>query len=127
MLRKKSEKTKEKSAPETEKKVEHISKKLSQEEFEKEVLELADKGMTSEKIGEHLRKQGARPKEYSRKISIILKEKNKYIQPDVANLSRKLEQIKKHYEKNKQDKKAMREKDRIFSNLRTLRRHHNIA
>ncbi len=52
---------------------EKSTKKLSQEGFEKKVLELASKGLTSEKIGEELRKQGIHPKEYNKKISKILK------------------------------------------------------
>ncbi len=98
------------------------AKKLSQKEYEKKVLELADKGLTSEKIGEQLRKQGIHPKEYGKKISRILGEK--YINPDLKNVETKLEKIKKHYEKNKQDKRAMREKDRVFAQLRKLKKYH---
>jgi len=53
------------------------SKKISQSEFEKKVLELAKKDVTSEKIGEILRKEGIHPKNYSKKISVILKEKER--------------------------------------------------
>lgn len=102
------------------------SKKLSQEEFEKKVIELVGKGLTSEKIGEELRKQGIHSKEYDKKISKILKEKNKYINPDMKNIGEKLEKIKKHYEKHKQDKRAMREKDRIFAELRKIKKYHKI-
>jgi ribosomal protein S15P/S13E len=94
-------------------------KKPSQKEFESRVLELLKKGLTTEKIGEALRKEGIHPKEYSQKISKILKEK--YENPDFKNLERKLNAIKNHLEKNKGDKRAMREKDRIFSRLRRIR------
>ena len=97
------------------------AKKLSQKDYEKKVLELAKKPLTSEKIGEVLRKQGIHPKEYNKKISKILKDK--YINPDLKNVEVKLERIKKHYEKNKQDKKAMREKDRVFAQLRKLKKY----
>ena len=97
------------------------AKKLSQKDYEKKVSELAKKGLTSEKIGEELRKQGIHPKEYNRKISKILKDK--YINPDLKNVEVKLERIKKHYEKNKQDKRAMREKDRVFAQLRKLKKY----
>lgn len=97
------------------------SKKISQSEFEKKVLELAKKGLTSEKIGEELRQQKIHPKEYDKKISKILKDK--YISPDLKNIEKKLERIKKHYEKNKQDKRAMREKDRIFAQLRKVKKY----
>ncbi len=98
-------------------------KKLSQTEFEKKVTELSGKGLTSEKIGEELRQQGIHPKEYDKKISKILKDK--YINPDLKNVEEKLERIKKHYGKNKQDKRAMREKDRIFAQLRKLKKYFN--
>ena len=103
-----------------------FSKKLSQEEFEKKVVELICKGSTSEKIGEELRKQGIHPKEHNKKISKILGEKNKYINPDMKNIEEKLEKIKKHYEKHKQDKRAMREKDRVFAKLRKIKKYHKI-
>ena len=100
------------------------TKKLSQLEFEKKVRELSEKGLTSEKIGEELRKQGIHPKHYAKKISKILREK--YINPDLKNIEAKLERIQKHYEKNKQDKRAMREKDRVFSQLRNLQKYFKV-
>jgi ribosomal protein S15P/S13E len=99
-------------------------KKISQKEFEKKIMELANKGLTSEKIGEELRQQGIHPKEYDKKISKILKDK--YIIPDLKNVEEKLERVKKHYEKNKQDKKAMRENDRIFAQFRKLKNYFKI-
>lgn len=98
-------------------------KKMSESDFEKEVVELANKGLTSEKIGESLRKKGIHPKEYKKKISKILKEKNIYISPDLKNIESKLERVKQHYQKNKQDKRAKREKDRIFSHLRKTKKY----
>lgn len=100
------------------------AKRLSQKDYEKKVLELEKKALTSEKIGEELRKQGIHPKEYHRKISKILKDK--YINPDLKNVENKLERIKKHYEKNKQDKRAMREKDRVFAQLRKLKKYFKV-
>lgn len=100
--------------------------KPSFEEFKKIVEDLADKGLTAEKIGEELRKKGIHPKEYSEKISRIIKENKKYQNPDILNIGKKLERINKHYEKNKQDKKAMREKDRIFAKLRKIKAHHKL-
>ena len=121
-MEKKSEEKKTTEETSKEKK----SKKLSQAEFEKHVLELAEKGLTSEKIGEKLRKQNIHPKEYKKKISQILKEKGKYTNPDLKNIEDKLKNIKEHYEKNKQDKKAMREKDRIFSQNRKVRKYFKV-
>ena len=99
------------------------NKKISQSEFEKRVLELAKKGLTGEKIGEELRQQGIHSKEYNKKISEILKDR--YINPDLKNVEEKLERIKKHYATNKQDKKAMREKDRVFAQLKKLKKYFN--
>lgn len=90
---------------------------------EKEIIEMAKSGLTSEKIGEELRKKGIHVKEHNVKISKILKEKGLYVNPDLKNVEAKLQKIANHYEKNRQDKKAMREKDRVFSHLRKLKKH----
>jgi len=108
----------------TVKKEKKETKKISQLEFEKKVLELAEKGLTSEKIGLELKKQEFHPKDYSKKISKILKDKNKYINPDLKNVENKLEIIKKHATANKQDKRAKREKDRVFAQLRKLKKYY---
>jgi ribosomal protein S15P/S13E len=112
---------------ETTKKTVKEKKKLSQADFEKRVLELAAQGLTSEKIGETLRKEGIHPREYKKKVSVILKEKGKYVNPDLKNVDEKLKRIKEHYEKNKQDKRAMREKDRVFSQVRKLKKYFGVA
>lgn len=101
-------------------------KKITQEEYEKKILELAGKGFTAEKIGEQLRKQGIHTKEYSEKISKVLKEKGEYINPDLKNIEEKLEKIKKHYDKNKQDKRAMRDRDRTAAKLRKVKKYHKL-
>jgi ribosomal protein S15P/S13E len=116
-------KSTEKIAKKSEEKQEKI-KKITQSEYEKKVIELGQKGLTSEKIGEELRKQGMHPKEFNKKISQILKEKNLYVIPDLKNVRARLEKIQKHYAKNKQDKRAMREKDRVFSQLRKIKKYH---
>jgi ribosomal protein S15P/S13E len=108
-----------KSKEKVEKESKKIVKKLTQPEYEKEVLELANKGLTSEKIGEALRKKGIHPKEYNKKISEIMGDK--YSNPDIKNIEQKLERIKKHAEQNRQDKKAKREKDRVFSQLKKIK------
>ena len=100
------------------------AKKLTQEEYEKKVLEFGKKGLTSEKIGEELRQQNIHPKDYDKKISQILGDS--YVNPDLKNVEAKLERIKKHYEHNKQDKRAMREKDRIFAQLRKLKKYFGL-
>jgi ribosomal protein S15P/S13E len=95
--------------------------KLTQKEYEKRVLALAKEGLTTEKIGEKLKKEGIHSKEYSNKISKILGKD--YINPDLKNIEKKLEKIKTHYETNKQDKRAKREKDRIFAQLRKVKKY----
>lgn len=106
-------------------KIEKIEKKkVSQKEYEKMVLDLAKKGLTSEKIGQKLTEEGIHPKEYEKKISKILGKD--YVNPDLKNVEEKLERIKTHYEKNKQDKRAKREKDRVFSQLRKLKKYFGI-
>ena len=102
------------------------AKKLTQADFEKKVVELAKKGLTSEKIGQELRNQNIHSKDFDKKISKILKEKELYINPDLKNVETKLERVKKHYETNKQDKRSMREKDRIFAQLRKLKKYFDL-
>lgn len=99
------------------------NKKVSEKDYEKKVVELAKSGLTSEKIGEALRSEGIHPQEHNKKISKILKENDLYKNPDLKNVQEKLERIKTHYEKNKQDKRAMREKDRVFSQVRKIKKH----
>ena len=98
-------------------------KKLSQSEYEKKVIEFAGTGLTAEKIGQKLRDSGIHPKDYSKKISEILKQKNLYTSPDFKNVESKLNRVAEHYNKNKQDKRAKREKDRIFSQLRKIKKY----
>jgi len=101
-------------------------KKITQKEFEKMVLDLAKKELTSEKIGEELRKQKIHSKEYSKKISKILKEENLYILPDLKNMQEKFKRVEEHLKKNKQDKRALREKSRFLSDLGKIKKYHKI-
>lgn len=101
--------------------------KVSQEEIEKKILDMSKKGITAEKIGEALRKEGIHTKEHGVKVSKVIKQKGEYKVPDVSNMETKLEKLKIHAEKNKQDKKAMRERERIFSSLRKLKQYHNLS
>ena len=114
-----------KKSEKIEEKEEVKSKKLPQEEYEQKVVELAKKGLTSEKIGETLRKQGIHPSEHKKKISKILQENKLYSNPDLKNVESRLEKIKAHFERNKGDRRSMREKDRVFSHLRKIKLHLN--
>jgi len=94
---------------------------ISAQEFETKVLELAKSGLTAEKIGLKLKEQKIHTKNYEKKISQILKEHNLYQSPDLINVQKKLNKVSNHFEKNKQDKRALREKSRIFSQLRKIK------
>jgi len=100
-----------------------LEKKISQSEFEKKVLELQKQGLTSERIGEGLRREGIYPKSYGKKISKILKEKKLYENPDLKNTEEKLKKIREHLEKNKKDKRALREGTRIAAKVRKLKQY----
>ena len=100
--------------------------KLSSAEFEKKVIELAKTGLTSEKIGEQLRQQGIHSKEFDKKISKILGEKEKYTNADLKNVEAKLERVKTHFAKHKQDKRAKREVTRIFAQGRKLKKYFKV-
>jgi ribosomal protein S15P/S13E len=102
-----------------------MTKEITQKEYEKKVLELAENGLTAEKIGQKLKDQGIHPKNFSKKISQILGDK--YVNPDLKNVEAKLERLKTHYEKNNQDKRAKREKDRVFSQLRKIKLYLGIS
>jgi len=103
------------------------AQKISKEDFEVRVLELAEKGMTSEKIGETLRREGIhRSKEYG-KISKILKAKNLYHVPEIKNMQERLAAVTAHSEKNRQDKRSMRERERILALLRRQEQYNKIA
>jgi len=115
----KAEKASETDAKKPEKKA------LSTAEFEKKVVELAKTGLTSEKIGEALRREGVHPQEHGKKISKILKEKELYVNPDLKNVSAKLERIEKHRGNNKQDKRSLKDRERIFGRLRKLKAYHS--
>jgi len=99
------------------------AEKPSQEEFEKKVIELSNKGLTAEKIGEELKKQGIHSKEYNKKISQILG--SKYKNPDQENISLKLAKLEEHVKNNHNDKRAIREKGRIFAQLKRLKNYLN--
>lgn len=117
---------KEKTQKESSENPKEEIKKLTQTQFEKKVIEFAEKGLTTEKIGEELRQQGIHPKEYNKKISKILKEKGIYVDPDLKNVENKLKKIEIHFNKNKQDKRAMRERSRVFSQVRKLKKYRKL-
>jgi len=84
--------------------------RYTQEEVKAIIIKLANKGLTSEKIGLVLRDRYGIPKIslYGLKIKQVLEEKEKFQEPTVINLKNKLDKIIKHYEKHKHDKRAER-------------------
>lgn len=116
----KKSKDAEKKTEETEAK-ELVHKKLTAEEYEKKIIELAKNGLTSEKIGEALRKEGIHSQEYDKKISEILKKHELYSSPDLKNIQAKLDSLDKHFQNNKQDKKAKKDREKIYGNYRKLK------
>ena len=127
MVKKTGRKTEEKPVEESSKSSTPAKKKVSTSDYEKKVLELAETGLTSEKIGEKLRQGGIHSAEQSKTISQILKEKDKYQSPDLKNAEEKLEKLKTHYIKNKQDRRAMRDKDRIAAKVRKIKKYFKIS
>jgi len=84
--------------------------KYTEAEVRAIILKLAEKGLTTEKIGLVLRDQYGIPKAklYDLKIGKVLKEKDSFKEPSLINLEKKSDKIFNHYKKNKQDKKAER-------------------
>ena len=78
----------------------------SKSDIEKEIIELAEKGLTAEKIGLILKQKNNIKnvkKETGKSIYMILKENNLYIDADTKNIKEKIEQLNKHLTKNKHD------------------------
>ncbi len=84
--------------------------KYTPEEVKAIITKLAEKGLTSEKIGLVLRDSYGIPKTklFKFKIGQVLKEKRAYIDSAIKNLNLSLEKQKKHSEKHKQDQKTKR-------------------
>jgi len=86
--------------------------KYTEEEVKQIITKIVEKQpeISSEKIGLILRDNYGIPKAkiYGIKISKILKELGKHQDPNLKNLTNKVENLEKHIQKNKQDKKAGR-------------------
>ena len=81
--------------------------KYTENEVRAIILKLANKGLTSEKIGLVLKDQYGIPKVklYKIKIKNVL---DKFQEPTIINLEKKVEKINQHFKKNKGDKKSER-------------------
>jgi len=81
--------------------------KATEEEIKKLIIELAKQGIQPAQIGLMLRDQHGIPKiAIKNKISQILKKEGLYTFPDLKNIETRAENLKVHFDKNKQDKKA---------------------
>ncbi len=104
-----------------------VSKKTKKNDIEEIVVKLAKQGMTSEKIGLVLRDtygiSKTKLKLSEKKISQILKENNLYEDADLKNLDKKIESIKKHLTKNKQDKRTRRALTILNARLKKLKKY----
>jgi|SRR3989344_481458 len=96
--------------------------KYTEEEIKAIILKLANKGMTSEKIGLALRDQYGIPKVklYNLKISKILKEKEIFEEPTNKNLKIKFDRIIEHHKKNRHDRVA--ERSLVITNAKLKKR-----
>jgi small subunit ribosomal protein S15 len=84
--------------------------KHTKEQAEELVIELAKKGLTSEKIGLVLKDTYGIPstRVFGIKLAQILKEHKLYSNADIVNTEKKLDRLKKHLSKHIQDKKSKR-------------------
>ncbi|MFA5020327.1 MAG: hypothetical protein WC533_04470 [Candidatus Pacearchaeota archaeon] len=85
--------------------------RTSIENIEETIVELGKKGNTPSKIGIILKEKYGiqKAKLLGKKITKILKEHKVVYETDLDLVNKKLSKIEKHYEKNKQDKRANRE------------------
>ena len=91
----------------------------SAKEVEAKIIELGKTGMTSEKIGLELKRQGIYAKQIvGRKINQILKENGMDKEADIKNLEEKVSTLKVHFGKNKHDFQAKRKIIEKDANLR---------
>ena len=83
-------------------------KSAKTDDTEKKIVELAKRGLTSEKIGLELKKKGINTKSQGVKVGSILKKHELFQDPDIANLTKKVETLKKHSGKHKHDYRTKR-------------------
>jgi|SRR3989344_3868729 len=95
------------------------------ENIEQIVIDLANQGHTPSKIGIILKEKYdiAKIKLLGKKITKILKENKISYKTDLDMVSKKLSKIEKHYEKNKQDKRAKREIVRFVGLKKKIQRY----
>ncbi|MBI2630396.1 hypothetical protein HYW76_04820 [Candidatus Pacearchaeota archaeon] len=88
---------------------EETAPSLSNEDAEKLVIDMGKQGITAEKIGLKLKQDyNIKAKISGIDIGKILKKNNLFQDPDITNLKKRVEMLKKHVEKNKKDQKTKR-------------------
>ncbi|MBS3081186.1 hypothetical protein J4221_06970 [Candidatus Pacearchaeota archaeon] len=99
--------------------------KYSEEEVMNLILKLSEKGFTSEKIGLVLRDQYGIPrvKLFGFKIKDVLKDKFK--EPTIINVEKKVVKLEAHVGKHKKDKKADRSLIITKAKLKKRENYHN--
>ncbi len=100
--------------------------KYTKEEVKAIILKLANKGLTSEKIGLVLRDEYGIPKVklYNLKIKHVLDEHKKFVEPTLINLENKVKKLSNHRNNNKQDQKAKRSLIIAEAKLKKTREYH---
>lgn len=101
--------------------------KYSEEEVKQIIVKLANKGITSEKIGLILRDQYGIPKAklYNLKISRVLGEKELFEEPTLKNLKAKVEKMKKHVSVHKHDQVGRRSETISKAKLKKIEEYRN--
>jgi len=96
---------------------------MKAEDVEKLVVDLAKHGTPSEKIGLILRDQHGIPKVQlvtKKKISQILDENNLDTDSEKVNITKRIDGLRKHVEKNKQDYTAKQKLTKRLARLRKM-------
>ncbi len=121
-------KTEKKATKKTAKKTTKTTKepeRTKAENIESLVIEIAKKEKSPAKIGLILKEKHNIPKTKTlgKKITQILKENNIEYQDDLKIVNEKIEKIKKHFDKNKQDKRSKRELVKFIGLRRKLEKY----
>ncbi len=95
--------------------------KLGKKDIEKKIVELAKKGLLSEKIGLELKKLGIDFKEV--KIGKVLKENNVWEDSDLDNLNNKVDKLRNHFKTHKHDYSSQRALMKKSAKLRKYKKY----
>ena len=98
--------------------------KMKPEEITKKIIELGKQGIQPEKIGLILRDEYGIPKAkiFGKKIGQTLRENKIEVKSEENNLSKKLDNLKKHFEQNKHDYPAKQSIIKTFSRLNKFKK-----